>query len=168
MRDENFVLRPAVQGDEADLWTFLAIAAYEPDEAAARAIPVVAAHLNGWLRPGDFGVIASDHTGVIGAAWARQFQADENPTFFVNTTTADVSIAVRPQRQGQGIGRALMHALMQEASRRRVDLCLDVRESNPALKLYKELGFHIVPGFVVVNRTGGRSIGMKWSHHNVS
>jgi hypothetical protein len=40
--------RPATQGDLTILWGFVAIAAYEPDADAAKAVPFVAAHLAGW------------------------------------------------------------------------------------------------------------------------
>jgi hypothetical protein len=52
------VLRRAVQNDLDILWGFLAIAAYETDVTAAKAVPFVAAHLAGWQRPVDFGFIA--------------------------------------------------------------------------------------------------------------
>ena len=65
--------RPATQDDLALLWDFLAIAAYEPDIDAAKAVPFVAAHLAGWRWPEDFGFIAELDGVAIGAAWARQF-----------------------------------------------------------------------------------------------
>jgi hypothetical protein len=46
-------LRSAQQDDLEMLWVFLAIAAYEPDAATAKAVPVVASHLAGWKRPSD-------------------------------------------------------------------------------------------------------------------
>ena len=60
----DVVIRPAAQGDLEVLWEFLAIAAYEPDAAAAKAVPDVAAYLGGWQRPQDFGFIA-DRDGEI-------------------------------------------------------------------------------------------------------
>ena len=51
-------LRRATQDDLAILWDFLAIAGYEADVAAAKAVPFVAAHLEGWRRSEDFGFIA--------------------------------------------------------------------------------------------------------------
>ena len=71
--------RDATERDADILWKFLAIAAYEPDSATARQVPVVAAHLEGWLRPGDFGVIAERGGRAVGAAWARQFDLTEEP-----------------------------------------------------------------------------------------
>jgi hypothetical protein len=51
-------IRPATQDDLPVLWDFLAIAGYDPDADAAKAVPFVAAHLAGWQRPKDFGFIA--------------------------------------------------------------------------------------------------------------
>ena len=61
-------LRRATQDDLAILWDFLAIAGYEADVAAAKAVPFVAAHLEGWQRPKEFGFIAERDAEAIGAA----------------------------------------------------------------------------------------------------
>src|ERR1700687_3103525 len=87
MADIN--LRAATRDDMEILWDFLAIAAYEPHAAAAKAVPVVAAHLVGWQQPGDFGFIAERDGVAIGAAWARQFSPDEGPAFYVDERTPD-------------------------------------------------------------------------------
>ena len=65
--------RPPGQLDLDFLWDFLAIAAYDRDADAAHAVPVVAAHLTGWQRPGDFDLVAENAGSPICAAWARQF-----------------------------------------------------------------------------------------------
>ena len=54
----DLVIRPAVQDDFEILWDFLAMAAYEPDAEAAKAVPSVAKYLAGWRRPGDASPIA--------------------------------------------------------------------------------------------------------------
>jgi GNAT superfamily N-acetyltransferase len=154
--------RLAVQADLHSLWEFLAIAAYEPDAAAAQAIPLVAAHVEGWQRHGDFGVIAERDGIPIGAAWARQFTVSENPFFYVDDRTPEVSIGVRQGLRGQGIGSQLMGALLPEARMRKVGLCLNARDSNPAMRLYERHGFRVVPGSAIPNRVGGLSFCMIW------
>ena len=73
----DLVIRPAVQDDLEVLWGFLAMAAYEPHAAAAKAVPLVAKYLVSWHRPGDFGFIAEQNGAILGAAWARRFATAE-------------------------------------------------------------------------------------------
>ena len=73
----DLVIRPAVQDDLEVLWDFLAMAAYEPGAAVAKAVPGVAKYLVDWQRPGDFGFIAEQNGEIIRAAWARRFTAQE-------------------------------------------------------------------------------------------
>src|SRR5438477_6771767 len=152
--------RQATQDDLPILWDFLAIAAYEPDADAAKAVPFVAAHLAGWQRPEDFGFIAERDGTAIGAAWARQFARDEQPAFFVDERTPEITTGVKPHIRGRGVGGMLLQALFADAARRR--LCLNVRHDNPARRLYERVGFRLVPGSGVPNRAGGTSFGMVW------
>lgn len=156
-------LRAATNDDLSILWDFLAIAAYEADVAAAKAVPFVAAHLAGWQRSPDFGFIAEQDGAPVGAAWARQFSPDEEPAFYVDNRTPEITIGVKPRLQGQGVGGKLLHALIAEAAGRGVGLCLNVRHDNPARRLYERLGFCLVPGSGVPNRVGGTSFGMIWA-----
>lgn len=152
-------IRPARQDDLDLLWDFLATAAYEPDAAAAKAIPIVAAHLAGWQRPTDFGFVAELDERAFGAAWARQLGMKGNP-FYLNNRTPEISVAVHPSARGHGIGAALVRRLIDEATSRKLGLCLNVRETNPALRLYQRLGFRRVPGWETRNRAGSLSLGM--------
>ena len=52
----DLVIRPAVQDDLEVLWDFLAMAAYEPDGEAARAVPSVAKYI---VAGGDPGISGS-------------------------------------------------------------------------------------------------------------
>src|SRR5437879_4697027 len=89
----DLVIRPAVQDDLEVLWDFLAMAAYEPDAEAAKAVPLVAKYLVGWQRPGDFGFIAEQNGEIIGAAWARRFSAEE------------LKFPIRGRRDSEGVDR---------------------------------------------------------------
>jgi predicted GNAT family acetyltransferase len=61
------------------------------------------------------------------------------------------------------VGGRLLSALIAEAARRGVGLCLNVRHDNPARRLYERIGFRLVPGSAVPNRVGGTSFGMIWA-----
>lgn len=155
------VLHEAEQDDAGLLWEFLAIAAYEPNAKAARNVAVVAAHLEGWKRPGDFGVIAELDGVAIGASWARQYELDERPVFYAGDRTPEVSIGVKAEIRGCGIGLLLLEELAKLARREQRDgLCLNVRDTNPALRLYERAGYRAVAGTSVPNRVGGISFGM--------
>ena len=160
----DLVTRPATQDDFEVLWDFLAMAAYEPDADAAKAVSSVAKYLVGWQRPGDFGFIAEQNGEIIGAAWARRISAKEHTFPFGDEKTPKVSIGVKPNARGQGVGEKLLRTLIAEATRRGVGLCLSVRAENPARHLYERLGFREIRGSAAVNRAGGISVGMALRH----
>ncbi len=154
-------IREALSHDVEALWKFLAIAADEPDIEAARSTPIVASHLHGWPRPGDFGVIAECSGTPVGAAWARQFSQEESPTYFVAADIPEVSIGVSQSHRGKGVGHLLLVRLEEAAMARGIRaLCLNVRDTNPALRLYERVGYRLIPGTGVPNRVGGHSFGM--------
>ena len=157
----GLVIRPAIQSDFDVLWGFLAMATHEPDAGAAKAVPGVAKYLVGWQRPGDFGFIAEQNGEIIGAAWARRISAKEFRVPYGDEETPKVTIGMRPSARGQGVGEKLMRALIGEAARRGLGLCLSVRYENPARRLYERLGFREIPGSAATSRVGGMSIGME-------
>ena len=156
----GIVIRPAVADDQRLLWEFLAMAAYEPNADAVKAIPFAAAFLDGWQRPDDFGFVAERAGLAIGATWARQFASHEQWPFYIDDRTPEMSIGVNENDRGQGVGQLLVCALIDEATHRGLRLCLNVRDTNPARRLYERIGFRAVPGMIFPNRVGGRSIGM--------
>jgi ribosomal protein S18 acetylase RimI-like enzyme len=123
-------------------------------------VPGVAKYLIGWCRPGDFGFVAERDGTMIGAAWARQFSADDHKLAFAGDRTPWISIGVKSDTRGQGIGEKLLHALIAEAGLRGLGLCLSVRSENPARRLSERLGFRVLAGSTVPNRAGGMSLGM--------
>jgi GNAT superfamily N-acetyltransferase len=154
------VIRQAVREDLETLWDFLAMAAYEPHAAAAKAVPMIGTFLDGWPRRGDFGFIA-EHDGVaVGAAWARQFSSREESWFYIDERTPEISIGVKELARGQGVGEMLLRSLIAEATGRGLRLCLNIRSTNPARRLYERVGFRVVPEMTVRNRVGGQSLGM--------
>ena len=82
--------------------------------------------------PGHFGLLATKQDQPLGFALGR-VQAGEAEI---------LTIAVRPWVQGQGIGRALLSALLAEAANREaMDLFLEVAEPNVAARaLYAGAG----------------------------
>ncbi|KAA6210441.1 GNAT family N-acetyltransferase [Streptomyces filamentosus] len=121
--------------------------------AELAADPYAARYLDGWPRPGDFGVVAEDDDGEpVGAAWARTLTADAPGHGFVAPDVPELTIGVLPGHRGRGTGRTLLEALVRAAAARPgpvARLSLSVEDGNPAVRLYVSLGF------TAVGRDGG-------------
>jgi len=82
-----------------------------------------------------------------GSSWIAEDDSGEVIAYAVITLIAGESellmIAVAPERQGKGAGRALMNFLLEYLrSKKAEQWFLEVRESNiPAIQLYESLGF---------------------------
>src|SRR5947209_11216883 len=126
----DLVIRPALQDDLEVLWDFLAMAAYEPDAEAAKAVPRVAKYLVGWQRPGDFGFIAEQNGETIGAAWARRFSAEELKFPYGDEEAPKVWIGVKQNAGGPGVGEKPMRALIAGPAAGGPGLCPTVRPDN--------------------------------------
>ena len=108
-----------------------------------RANPALIHYVTGWPRPGDDGIVAvAEHGEPVGAAWVRQFPADDPGYGFVDEDTPELSVGVQPQYRGRGIGRALCAAVLDKARGMGVaQVSLSVEKGNRAINLYRRLGF---------------------------
>lgn len=128
---------------------FLFAADWDPSnakgEAFWRADPTFAKYVGGFPRDRDFGLVADRNGEPVGAVWARFFTAADPGYGFVDENTPELSIGVVPGLRGEGIGRALLKAIIAFAA---TDLSLSVEDGNPAIELYRR------EGFVEVGRSG--------------
>jgi ribosomal protein S18 acetylase RimI-like enzyme len=119
--------------------------AKRPSLASFRDDPQFTRLLKDWGRSGDRAIIAEDHGVRLGAAWFRLWTGDCHSYGFVDATTPEVGIAVRPYQRSKGVGRRLLEALVQTA---RADgftsLSLSVSPRNCARRLYESAGFRKV------------------------
>jgi GNAT superfamily N-acetyltransferase len=116
------------------------------DTALAR--PENRKYLDGWGRPGDAGVVALDEAGQrLGAAWYRRFSDEAHGYGFVAPDVPELAIGVIASARGKGIGTALLNGLLGMARNQgERALSLSVDRRNPALALYKRIGFRDVDG----------------------
>ena len=146
---EMFVIREVEPSDLPFLWDMLWEAAAVDagmrvhGKKAALASPLNRKYLAGWGRPGDAGVVAFDDTGQrLGAAWYRAFPVEAPGYGFVAADVPELSIGVREDARGRGVGTALIEALLRTARNqgyRAVSLSVD--RENPARALYERSGF---------------------------
>jgi len=89
----------------------------------------------------DLGVVAEQNGQIVGAAWTRIIPAYGH----INTETPELVISVLPEFRGYGIGSKLMKKLFKIL---RVNgyaqTSLSVQKNNPAVRLYKQLGYRII------------------------
>lgn len=154
------VFEPLGESSEDLLWHLLLVAAHENDLRAAQANPELARYVFNWGRRGDFGTAAFFAGYCVGAAWCRIWRGPGHGFGFVSTDIPELSVAVQPDYQGQGIGSRLIKATLEQAGDHYPAVSLSVREGSRAVRLYEQIGFERLPGTEIVNRTGGISFTM--------
>ena len=121
-------LRPATTADRSFLTAMLAEAASwerEPGEPPyplvdLLGVPGIADYIEGWGRPGDFGVVAEEAGAPVGACWCRRFTSEHPGYGFIAEDVPGLSIGVVPAHRGRGSGRSLLTEVVDEARRRAV------------------------------------------------
>ncbi len=149
MEGFGIVIR-AAQGSDADFLTDMLVAAAGWQQPITReavlAAPELRHYIEGWPRPDDLGVVATISDGEpIGAAWLRVF-TDADPGYgYIADDVPELSIGVRPDWRGRGVGRNLLRALLWKAAAVSVvRISLSVEPANPAIRLYRTEGFQTV------------------------
>jgi ribosomal protein S18 acetylase RimI-like enzyme len=145
-------IRPAGSGDAPFLTSMLLEAVNfsadrQQDPATVLDDPQVANYIAGWPQAGDRGLVATNDHGVpLGACWLR-YRPVDNPGYgYVAPDVPELTIAVRRDARGQGIGRALLRAIAVEGRTGGVTmLSLSVEHGNhAAAHLYRSEGWRIV------------------------
>jgi GNAT superfamily N-acetyltransferase len=146
-RVPNLTFRPAGPCDEPVLRDMLYFAVFVPpgNPTADYSIveqPELARYVNGWGRLGDDGIVAvASNDQPIGAAWLRLWSEQDRGYGFVDALTPELSVAVRPEARGGGIGTQLLRRLLRRADQSHARVSLSVSVQNPAVRLYERLGF---------------------------
>ena len=148
---KTHTIRPLTPADEPFLWEILYQAIYVPPGSAPpeRDIvkrPQIAKYVRDrGQHPDDTGFIAidSDSQQPIGAIWVRLLRGENRGYGYVDDATPELTMAVLPQYRGRGVGTSLLIHLLQAAWGRYPAISLSVAPENPALRLYKRLGFEV-------------------------
>jgi GNAT superfamily N-acetyltransferase len=147
----DFSLRPLLAADSALLATAtlgnLNWCAERFSAADVRTRPEFSHYTVVDPQRGDFGWVAEAGKDTIGVVWAQYLPPDDPGYGFLAEDTPEVSLWVRGDRRGRGVGRALLRRMQNDARARRVPrLGLSVEADNDAKKLYLVEGFVDVPG----------------------
>ena len=142
-------IRRARADDVSFLEAMLAAAANWDAERAPTSMadtlarPDFAHYVQDWPRDDDIGVIAENDLGKpVGAAWCRHLPEHDPGYGFIAVSIPEVTIGVAADVRGQGVGSELLSALASEAALQGVAaLSLSVEKANPAMRLYRRLGY---------------------------
>jgi ribosomal protein S18 acetylase RimI-like enzyme len=147
--NDDISLSPITFSDEPFLWEMLYLALYVPvgQPPFPRKIlqePDIACYVQGWGRPGDWGLLACDGSTRVGAILLRQWSENEKGYGYVSPNIPELSIALLPEYQNKGLGTRMIKTVISMAQERFPGLSLSVVESSPARRLYERLGFRKV------------------------
>jgi ribosomal protein S18 acetylase RimI-like enzyme len=162
----GYQVREATAANEPFLWLMLYAAAHMEEAGQsledAKRHPELARYVAGWGRQGDVGCIAvSQPTGEpVSAAWVRLFTRAEAGYGYVNDETPELVIGTVKEHRGRGAGTQALRGLIAGCQTRYAGISLSVRADNPAVRLYKRLGFRKVARTESVNRVGTTSYTM--------
>jgi len=76
----------------------------------------VSCYVDNWGRRGDTALIAMDEGHSVAAGWYRLFSEAAHGYGFLDEQTPELTVAVVPSRQGEGIGQELLAALLARAA----------------------------------------------------
>ena len=108
--------------------------------------PDSAHYIEGWPRPTDISVIATDGEILVGAAFLRFFTEADPGYGFVRADVPELAIGVVDGRRGQGVGKLLMRGVADAARRAglaRISLSVE-RTNTRATTLYRAEGYQVV------------------------
>jgi len=102
--------------------------------------------VTGFPAAGEFSVFAEDRGVGVAVAWVRHLSAADAGYGYVRDGVGELCIAVLTEAvRGQGVGAELIGRVISEAGRRgQPALSLSVEQGNPAVRLYRRMGFRTV------------------------
>ncbi|MDO7881707.1 GNAT family N-acetyltransferase [Salinibacterium soli] len=113
-------------------------------DAFWRADPTFDQYVGGFPRETDRGFVAEVNGEPVGMVWSRYFTADAPGYGFVSAGIPELGIGIVDGFRGRGIGRGLIETMIAATPG---DLSLSVEDGNPAIGLYRSVGFEPVGRF---------------------
>ncbi|NPV03061.1 MAG: GNAT family N-acetyltransferase [Brevinematales bacterium] len=108
-------------------------------------LPELSKYYRDFGAPGEIAVIAEDDGVTAGIAWLRYFKAENKGYGFYDESTPELSVSVKPEYRGRGIGGEMLARLEQAAADNGVAaISLSVNTDNPAVRLYRRMGYKVV------------------------
>lgn len=104
--------------------------------------PELRKYVEAFGRKHDHCLVAEEKGELVGAAWVRTFSKDDPGYGFVDEDTPELGMAVLEPYRSQGVGTKLLEAMVTHlVSHGYGRVSLSVDGTNPALRLYRRVGF---------------------------
>ncbi len=146
----QFNLRPLQREEFPLLEDFLYDAIFVPEGQSPppRAVllePAIQNYFQDFGRADDYCLVAEVAGKLIGAVWARVLAGTVQGYGYVDEHTPELAVSIQREYRNRGIGSALLAAmldLLRSQGWRQVSL--SVQKDNPAVNLYKRIGFSTI------------------------
>ncbi len=144
--DSNFVIREIKPTEYSFLKEMLYQAIYisNKETILPREIidtPELKRYIENFGVNNDFCLVAEQRDKLIGAIWIRLFNSQNKGYGFIDDETPELSMAVLNEHRGQGVGKELLKALIDNLANKFKRISLSVDKKNFAYGLYKKFGF---------------------------
>ncbi len=107
--------------------------------------PKMQAYTENFGRKSDKGLVAEVDNTILGCVWTRILAGEIRGYGNIDTQTPEFAISVLKAYRGNGVGYALMQAMLQQLQEKNYhQTSLAVQKENYALELYKKVGFEII------------------------
>jgi ribosomal protein S18 acetylase RimI-like enzyme len=109
--------------------------------------PPLSRYVVDWGRAGDAALVALDQSthAPVGAAWYRLFTRAEPGYGFVGEDTPELTVAVVPGRRREGIGQALLVAIVERARASGfASVSVSAVRDDAAVGLVEQNGFRLI------------------------
>ena len=169
MTERSWTIRLAAEQDGGFLADMLVEAVnWSPTWSQSResifADPRITHYISGWPRPRDLGVVAEAGGEPVGASWLRFMPADDPGFGFVAPDVPELSIGVRADWRGRGVGRSLLRAVADAGRQRGIRrISLSVQRENFARQLYLSEGYEVADASNRHSDTMVRLLAQSWS-----
>ncbi len=170
----DFRLRPAVVSDKAGIYNLYRLVSQNTGGLARTYTEITSNYVENFINKAltsGIQLVIEDVPNKVILGEIHCYKLE--PTVFSHVLS-ELTIAVHPDFQGQGLGKMLFGALLKKVTEERADILrieLIARESNQkAILFYQSLGFKIEGKLMNRIKTGGASfeadIPMAWMNSN--
>lgn len=109
-------------------------------------IPNIRIYWDNWGHSkDDHCLVAIINNNIVGVVWSRNFHGEIKGYGFIDEDTPEIGIAIYKEYRNYGIGTTMMKQMLKYLFQKGYhQVSLSVSKGNPAINLYRRLGFYVV------------------------